>query len=155
MFVVVASVMQLCWLNYCEKKLHWVLVHLVLIPLGSHYETQVFISWKSSYKMQSILNLPHQRHDLQVFCTCRLVNNFPLKVNSSPFRCAICQTDQAPDEGLSPAAGACFSPGRKPCVGPYLCTDCRKKKDAMEGKRPSRSAASRWLTNAEYKCMFP
>lgn len=53
------------------------------------------------------------------------------------FICAICQTDLAPSEGISVHAGSIFSTSSKPWQGPFLCSDCRNKKDAMEGKRPS------------------
>ncbi|CDP00657.1 unnamed protein product [Coffea canephora] len=53
------------------------------------------------------------------------------------FICAVCQTDLAPSEGISVHAGSIFSTSSKPWQGPFLCSDCRNKKDAMEGKRPS------------------
>ncbi|XP_074274893.1 putative protein phosphatase 2C 15 [Silene latifolia] len=53
------------------------------------------------------------------------------------FTCAICQVDLAPSEGISVHAGSIFSTSSKPWQGPFLCADCRNKKDAMEGKRPS------------------
>ncbi|KAL3510737.1 hypothetical protein ACH5RR_030138 [Cinchona calisaya] len=53
------------------------------------------------------------------------------------FVCAVCQTDLAPSEGISVHAGSIFSTSAKPWQGPFLCADCRNKKDAMEGKRPS------------------
>ncbi|XP_020588464.1 probable protein phosphatase 2C 3 [Phalaenopsis equestris] len=53
------------------------------------------------------------------------------KLYSSLFKCAICQLDLAPCEGISVHAGS------RPWEGPFLCADCRNKKDAMEGKRPS------------------
>ncbi|KAJ3695689.1 hypothetical protein LUZ60_001066 [Juncus effusus] len=53
------------------------------------------------------------------------------------FTCAICQADLAPSEGVSVHAGSIFSTSSKPWEGPFLCSDCRDKKDAMEGKRPS------------------
>uniref|UniRef100_A0A2P2L631 Uncharacterized protein MANES_14G105600 n=1 Tax=Rhizophora mucronata TaxID=61149 RepID=A0A2P2L631_RHIMU len=56
---------------------------------------------------------------------------------SGLFMCAICQVDLAPSEGISVHAGGIFSTGSKPWQGPFLCADCRNKKDAMEGKRPS------------------
>jgi hypothetical protein len=34
-------------------------------------------------------------------------------------------------------AGSIFSSSSRPWEGPFLCSDCRDKKDAMEGKRPS------------------
>jgi hypothetical protein len=68
---------------------------------------------------------------------CRLGKDFPFDKNSEIFRCAICQVDQPPGNGLSVNSGPFFSPASKPWEGPFLCTNCRKKKDAMEGKRPS------------------
>uniref|UniRef100_A0A5B6ZHV6 protein-serine/threonine phosphatase n=1 Tax=Davidia involucrata TaxID=16924 RepID=A0A5B6ZHV6_DAVIN len=56
---------------------------------------------------------------------------------SGIFMCAVCQADLAPIEGISVHAGSIFSISSKPWQGPFLCADCRNKKDAMEGKRPS------------------
>ncbi|XP_004497062.1 probable protein phosphatase 2C 15 [Cicer arietinum] len=56
---------------------------------------------------------------------------------SGLFVCAVCQVDLAPSEGISVHAGSIFSTSSKPWQGPFLCSDCRDKKDAMEGKRPS------------------
>uniref|UniRef100_A0A7N0TLK2 protein-serine/threonine phosphatase n=1 Tax=Kalanchoe fedtschenkoi TaxID=63787 RepID=A0A7N0TLK2_KALFE len=61
---------------------------------------------------------------------------------SGIFTCAICQVDLAPSEGISVHAGGIFSTSAKPWQGPFLCADCRDKKDAMEGKRPSGIKAS-------------
>ena len=68
----------------------------------------------------------------------RLGKDFPFNKNSGIFRCAVCQVDQPPGDGLSVNSGPFFSPASKPWEGPFLCTNCRKKKDAMEGKRASR-----------------
>lgn len=68
----------------------------------------------------------------------RLGKDFPLDSNSGLFKCAICQADQQPSEGLSVNSGPFFSPSSRPWEGPFLCATCRRKKDAMEGKRPSR-----------------
>nr|KJB26350.1 hypothetical protein B456_004G237900 [Gossypium raimondii] len=68
----------------------------------------------------------------------RLGKDFPTNANSGIFRCAVCQVDQPPAEGLTMSSGPFFSHGSKHWEGPFLCTNCRKKKDAMEGKRPSR-----------------
>ncbi|CAI9103474.1 OLC1v1001961C1 [Oldenlandia corymbosa var. corymbosa] len=67
----------------------------------------------------------------------RLGKDFPLDPNSGLFKCAICQVDQQPGEGLSVNSGPFFSPSSRPWEGPFLCATCRRKKDAMEGKRPS------------------
>ncbi|XP_041017656.1 probable protein phosphatase 2C 5 [Juglans microcarpa x Juglans regia] len=67
----------------------------------------------------------------------RLGKDCSLSTNSGLFRCAVCQVDQPPSDGLSVNSGPLFSPASKPWEGPFLCANCRKKKDAMEGKRPS------------------
>ncbi|XP_050224463.1 probable protein phosphatase 2C 15 [Mercurialis annua] len=56
---------------------------------------------------------------------------------SGLFTCAVCQIDLGSREGISVHAGSIFSTSSKPWQGPFLCADCRDKKDAMEGKRPS------------------
>ncbi|KAF7049284.1 hypothetical protein CFC21_057850 [Triticum aestivum] len=72
----------------------------------------------------------------------RLGRNCLSKANLPPFRCAICQVDQVPFEDLvtDSGEGYCSAPST-PSTAPYLCSGCRKKKDAMEGKRSSRSTA--------------
>ncbi|RZR92490.1 hypothetical protein BHM03_00020800 [Ensete ventricosum] len=74
---------------------------------------------------------------------CRLGKSFSSRENTGLLRCAICQTDQVPDDDLLVTSGDLFSPTSKRQEGPYLCADCRRKKDAMEGKRPSDSSMSR------------
>ncbi|XP_057778778.1 probable protein phosphatase 2C 5 [Salvia miltiorrhiza] len=68
----------------------------------------------------------------------RLGKEFPLDSNCGLFRCAICQVNQPAGEGLSVNSGLFFSPASKPWEGPFLCANCRRKKDAMEGKNPTR-----------------
>ncbi|KAK1440427.1 hypothetical protein QVD17_06254 [Tagetes erecta] len=58
----------------------------------------------------------------------RLGKNMPLNSNSGTFRCAVCQGNEAPNDDLSETIFSHSS-------GPMLCSKCRKKKDAMEGKR--------------------
>ncbi|XP_068662370.1 probable protein phosphatase 2C 33 [Aristolochia californica] len=72
----------------------------------------------------------------------RLRPDFPSKTTSGLIRCAVCQADQTPNECLSVNSGPFFSPSSKPWEGPFLCADCRLKKDAMEGKRPRRPKTS-------------
>ncbi|KAK8633581.1 hypothetical protein V6N13_014425 [Hibiscus sabdariffa] len=68
----------------------------------------------------------------------RLGKDFPTNTNSGIFKCAVCQVDQPLAEGLIVNSEPFFSPASKPWEGPYLCTNCRKKKDAMEGKMTSK-----------------
>ncbi|CAN6451537.1 unnamed protein product [Victoria cruziana] len=67
----------------------------------------------------------------------RLGNDSTSQTTAGLFTCAVCQVDLAPSEGISVHAGSIFSMSSKPWEGPFLCADCRIKKDAMEGKRPS------------------
>ncbi|KAI3810473.1 hypothetical protein L1987_20088 [Smallanthus sonchifolius] len=60
----------------------------------------------------------------------RLGKDLHLNSNSGTFRCAVCQGNEAPNDDLS---GTIFSLSS----GPMLCSKCRRKKDAMEGKRAS------------------
>ncbi|XP_074555989.1 putative protein phosphatase 2C 33 [Curcuma longa] len=75
----------------------------------------------------------------------RLGKNFSSSTeNSVNLRCAICQADQVlDDDDLFVHSGDSFSATSRPWEGPYLCHDCRRKKDAMEGKRPRESTMSR------------
>ncbi|RHN44998.1 putative protein-serine/threonine phosphatase [Medicago truncatula] len=60
----------------------------------------------------------------------RFGNDFSLNNNSDQiFSCAICQVDQRPGNGIS-------RPLNSPLEVPFFCTNCRKKKVIMEGKRP-------------------
>ncbi|KAK8501642.1 hypothetical protein V6N13_009640 [Hibiscus sabdariffa] len=68
----------------------------------------------------------------------RLGKDFPTNTNSGIFKCAVCQVDQPLAEGLTVNSEPFFSPASKPWEGPYLCTNCRRKKDAMEGKMTSK-----------------
>ncbi|KAE9611925.1 putative protein-serine/threonine phosphatase [Lupinus albus] len=69
--------------------------------------------------------------------TERLGKESPFNMNSGIFRCAVCQVNQPPGDGLAVNCGPFFPSASKSREGPFLCTNCRKKKDAMEGKRPS------------------
>ncbi|KAK7827351.1 putative protein phosphatase 2c 5 [Quercus suber] len=70
---------------------------------------------------------------------CRLGKDFLANTNSGLFLWVVCQVDQAPVDGLLVNSRPFFSPTSKPWEGPFLCANYWKKKDAMEGKRASRS----------------
>ena len=89
-----------------------------------------FLATRGNRSVFSITDFYHKN--------CRLGKDFPMNANSGIFKCAVCQVDQPPAEGLTLNSGPFFSPSSKPWEGPFLCTNCRKKKDAMEGKRPSK-----------------
>ncbi|KAF8392635.1 hypothetical protein HHK36_022984 [Tetracentron sinense] len=74
---------------------------------------------------------------LPLYPVLRLGTDLPLNMNSGLFRCAVCQVDQPSSDGLSVNSGPFFSPELKPWEGLHLCTNCQRKKEAMEGKRLS------------------
>lgn len=48
--------------------------------------------------------------------------------------CAICQANMTLHDGISVHAGSAFSVTNQTSEGPFLCSTCKAKKDAMEGK---------------------
>ncbi|KAJ9681811.1 hypothetical protein PVL29_017944 [Vitis rotundifolia] len=101
--------------------------------------SQNFMS-KSTNKLSAVGVVEELFEEGSAMLAERLGKDFPSNTNSGLFRCAVCQVDQdqSPSDGLSVNSGPFFSPASKPWEGPFLCANCRKKKDAMEGKRPSR-----------------
>lgn len=55
------------------------------------------------------------------------------------FMCAVCQVEIKPGEGISVHAGSADSKKSRPWDGPFLCSSCQEKREAMEGTRPSGS----------------
>ncbi|WOG84405.1 hypothetical protein DCAR_0103588 [Daucus carota subsp. sativus] len=68
----------------------------------------------------------------------RLGKDSHLDPNSGLAKCAICQVDQPSSDCNSDNSETIFL-SAKPLEGPILCTNCLKKKDAMEGKRATTS----------------
>ncbi|KAK2403153.1 hypothetical protein P8452_09257 [Trifolium repens] len=67
--------------------------------------------------------------------TERLGKDVPSNTNSGIYRCAVCLADQPSGDGLSVNTDHFITPVSKPREGLFLCANCQKKKDAMEGKR--------------------
>ncbi|KAH9755414.1 putative protein phosphatase 2C 5 [Citrus sinensis] len=93
-------------------------------------------SMKTSNKLAAVGVVEELFEEGSAMLAERLGRDFPSNASSGLFRCAVCQVDQPPSDGLSVNSGPYFSPTSKPWEGPFLCANCRKKKDAMEGKRP-------------------
>jgi hypothetical protein len=53
------------------------------------------------------------------------------------FQCAVCQVEIKPGEGISVHEGAPNQGKARPWDGPFLCSSCHEKKQAMEGRRTS------------------
>jgi len=71
------------------------------------------------------------------FCVkCRLDTKYPLCKMFKLFICAVCQVEIKPDEGISIHVGSSDFGKLRPWDGPFLCSSCQEKKEAMEGKRP-------------------
>lgn len=92
-------------------------------------------SMKTSNKLAAVGVVEELFEEGSAMLAERLGRDFPSNASSGLFRCAVCQVDQPPSDGLSVNSGPYFSPTSKPWEGPFLCANCRKKKDAMEGKR--------------------
>ncbi|KAJ3683649.1 hypothetical protein LUZ60_013876 [Juncus effusus] len=66
-----------------------------------------------------------------------LDQRLPSRANcSEPFRCAICQAEETPSEDSETNKNSADE-----TEGPVLCPDCRKKKDAMEGKNRAKKSS--------------
>ncbi|XP_073279062.1 probable protein phosphatase 2C 5 isoform X1 [Primulina huaijiensis] len=92
-------------------------------------------SMKGTSKLASVGAVEELFEEGSAMLAERLGMDFPLDSKSGLFRCAICQMHQPPGEGLSVNSGPFFSPASRPWEGPFLCASCRRKKDAMEGKK--------------------
>ncbi|KAL0360818.1 UNVERIFIED_CONTAM: putative protein phosphatase 2C 12 [Sesamum radiatum] len=67
----------------------------------------------------------------------RLDSKYPICNIFKLFICAICQVEIKPGEGISIHMGTTDSRKLRPWDGPFLCSSCQEKKEAMEGKRLS------------------
>ncbi|XP_051150959.1 probable protein phosphatase 2C 12 isoform X2 [Andrographis paniculata] len=67
----------------------------------------------------------------------RLDSKYPVCNMFKLFMCAVCQVEIKPGEGVSIHTGSTNSRKIRSWDGPFLCTMCQEKKEAMEGKRPS------------------
>ncbi|RDY06625.1 putative protein phosphatase 2C 15, partial [Mucuna pruriens] len=65
----------------------------------------------------------------------RLDSKYPVCNMFKLFTCAVCQAEIKPGEGISIHEGAPNSRKFRPWDGPFLCSSCQEKKEAMEGKR--------------------
>lgn len=69
------------------------------------------------------------------------------------FVCAICQIEIQPREGVSIYAGSSNRGKLRAWDGPFLCSSCTEKKEAMEGKRSSGGLWILCLCMVEYACL--
>ncbi|CAL5415436.1 unnamed protein product [Camellia sinensis] len=67
----------------------------------------------------------------------RLDTKYPICNMFKLFMCAVCLVEMKPGDGISIHAGGSNSGKLRPWDGPFLCSNCQEKKEAMEGKRPS------------------
>ncbi|XP_059637102.1 probable protein phosphatase 2C 12 [Cornus florida] len=78
----------------------------------------------------------------------RFDTKYPLCNMFKLFMCAVCQVEMKPGQGISIHAGSVNSRKLRPWDGPFLCSSCQDKKEAMEGKRPS-GDGSRYSSGSE------
>lgn len=70
-----------------------------------------------------------------VVIDCRLDAKYPICNVFKLFMCAVCQVEMKPGEGISIHAGSSNAGKLRPWDGPFLCSSCQEKKEAMEGRR--------------------
>ncbi|KAK8489379.1 hypothetical protein V6N11_082708 [Hibiscus sabdariffa] len=68
----------------------------------------------------------------------RLHAKYPVCNMFKLFMCAICQVELKPGEGISVHAGTSNTVKLRQWDGPFLCSSCQAKKEAMEGKKTVR-----------------
>ncbi|KAL3340487.1 hypothetical protein AABB24_028895 [Solanum stoloniferum] len=66
----------------------------------------------------------------------RLDAKYPVCNMFKLFICAVCQVEIKPGQGVSIHAGSSNTRSSRPWDGPFLCSSCQEKKEAMEGRRP-------------------
>lgn len=67
----------------------------------------------------------------------RLDTKYPLCNMFKLFMCAVCQVEMKPGQGISIHAGSLNSENLRPWDGPFLCSSCQEKREAMEGRGAS------------------
>ncbi|KAH0654394.1 hypothetical protein KY289_032072 [Solanum tuberosum] len=67
----------------------------------------------------------------------RLDAKYPICNMFKLYICAICQVEIKPAKGISIHIGSSNTRNFRLWDGPFLCSSCQEKKEAMEGKRPS------------------
>lgn len=67
----------------------------------------------------------------------RLDTKYPICNMFKLFICAVCQVEMKPGEGVSIHSGPENTKKLRPWDGPFLCSSCQEKKEAMEGRRTS------------------
>ncbi|KAI5398610.1 hypothetical protein KIW84_064106 [Lathyrus oleraceus] len=95
---------------------------------------------KGTNKLSAVGAVEELFEEGSAMLTERLGKDVSSNTNSGIYRCAVCLADQdqsSGNNGLSMNADHFIMPVSvsKPREGPFLCTICQKKKDAMEGKR--------------------
>ncbi|KAK7269398.1 hypothetical protein RIF29_22124 [Crotalaria pallida] len=112
--------------------------HNMLTSLFFRIKSQTSSTKATNNKLSTVGVVEEIFEEGSAILTERLGKDSPLNTISGIFRCAVCQVDQPPGDGLTVNSGSFLLPASKSRrEGPFLCTNCRKKKDAMEGKRSS------------------
>lgn len=97
--------------------------------------------WRSKESTAVVANKPGEVgivEELFEEGSARLAERLGSDLSSGVFNCAICQVHITLCDGISVHAGSFFSMTNRTLEGPFFCTTCKLKKDAMEGKQSSR-----------------
>lgn len=107
----------------------------------SKLKSWLFFGRRSKESMVVVANKPREVgivEELFEEGSARLAERLGSDLSSGVFNCAVCQVHITLTDGISVHAGSFFSMTNRTLEGPFFCTSCKMKKDAMEGKQSSR-----------------
>ncbi|CAM8911598.1 unnamed protein product [Rhodiola kirilowii] len=90
---------------------------------------------KSNNKLSSVGAVEELFEEGSAMLAERLGKHTPVDANSGLLRCAVCQANEQLIDNWSINSDPLLSTATQPPEGPFLCTVCSRKRDAMEGKR--------------------
>lgn len=97
--------------------------------------------WRSRESTAVVANKPGEAglvEELFEEGSARLDERLGSDLSSGLFNCAVCQVHIALTDGISVHAGSIFSMTNRMLEGPFFCSSCKMKKDAMEGNHTAR-----------------
>ncbi|KAH7331609.1 hypothetical protein KP509_20G042900 [Ceratopteris richardii] len=97
--------------------------------------------WRSKESTAVVANKPGEAGTVEELFeegSARLAERLGSDLSSGVFNCAICQIHITLADGISVHAGSIFSMTNRTLEGPFLCSSCKLKKDAMEGIQHAR-----------------
>lgn len=98
----------------------------------------LLFGWRSKESTAVVANKPSDVgivEELFEEGSARLAERLGLDPSLGILNCAICEINMTFIDGISVHAGSVFSMTNRTLEGPFLCTSCKAKKDAMKGSQ--------------------